>query len=316
MGSPWIIWHFKYYLGWSRVSQRQYFPTIWIKGGEIQDSRLKRSPLMWNFPSCPCKSLQKEGQKVRFWWRRTGQGQQGTQSNASLPCSQHLQHHSVHFVKAWIQGKVFSKEPHTDKDPLPFIGIKQGNPQKRHTTHQQKIYPAFLLPFPFFSFLPAFSAFSFSFPPPFHFFFRNLLIYSTNIYYVPGEGNGNPLQYSCLEYPMDRGAWQATTHEVTRVRHDLATKAPPPLCPTVRRRHGRGSKLKNSEAGEFLLCLRSRRVAAMAGAKWPREWEPRSGLEALDPIGSCPLWQGLGFIPWVMKAVGFVSRRIRLSAFH
>ena len=31
----------------------------------------------------------------------------------------------------------------------------------------------------------------------------------------PGEGNGNPLQYSCLENPMDRGAWQATVHEVT-----------------------------------------------------------------------------------------------------
>ena len=31
----------------------------------------------------------------------------------------------------------------------------------------------------------------------------------------PGEGNGKPLQYSCLENPMDRGAWQATNHEVT-----------------------------------------------------------------------------------------------------
>ena len=30
----------------------------------------------------------------------------------------------------------------------------------------------------------------------------------------PGEGNGNPLQYSCLENPMDRGAWQATDHGV------------------------------------------------------------------------------------------------------
>ena len=28
----------------------------------------------------------------------------------------------------------------------------------------------------------------------------------------PGEGNGNPLQYSCLENPMDKGAWQATVH--------------------------------------------------------------------------------------------------------
>ena len=29
----------------------------------------------------------------------------------------------------------------------------------------------------------------------------------------PGEGNGNPLQYSCLGNPMDRRAWQATVHE-------------------------------------------------------------------------------------------------------
>jgi len=32
----------------------------------------------------------------------------------------------------------------------------------------------------------------------------------------PGGGHGNPLQYSCLENPMDRGAWQATVHEVTK----------------------------------------------------------------------------------------------------
>ena len=31
----------------------------------------------------------------------------------------------------------------------------------------------------------------------------------------PGEGNGNPLQCSCLENPMDRGAWWATVHGVT-----------------------------------------------------------------------------------------------------
>ena len=31
-----------------------------------------------------------------------------------------------------------------------------------------------------------------------------------------GEGDGNPLQYSCLENPMDRGAWWAAVHEVTK----------------------------------------------------------------------------------------------------
>ena len=40
----------------------------------------------------------------------------------------------------------------------------------------------------------------------------------------PGEGNGNPLQYSCLENPMDRGTWWATVHGVTKESQDLATK--------------------------------------------------------------------------------------------
>ena len=41
-----------------------------------------------------------------------------------------------------------------------------------------------------------------------------------------GEGNGNPLQYSCLENPTDRGAWEAIVHGVTRVRRNLETKSP------------------------------------------------------------------------------------------
>ena len=44
----------------------------------------------------------------------------------------------------------------------------------------------------------------------------------------PGEGNGNPLQYSLLENPMERGAWQATDHGITRVGHNLMNKPPPP----------------------------------------------------------------------------------------
>ena len=38
----------------------------------------------------------------------------------------------------------------------------------------------------------------------------------------PGEGNGNPLQYSCLENPTDRGAWWATIHRVTKSRMRLS----------------------------------------------------------------------------------------------
>ena len=38
----------------------------------------------------------------------------------------------------------------------------------------------------------------------------------------PGEGNGNPLQYSCLENPMDGGAWWATVHGVTKSQTKLS----------------------------------------------------------------------------------------------
>ena len=57
----------------------------------------------------------------------------------------------------------------------------------------------------------------------------------------PGERNGNPLQYSCLESLIDRGAWQATAHGVARVGHDLATKPSPPLGPVG---WGNGSPLQ------------------------------------------------------------------------
>ena len=40
---------------------------------------------------------------------------------------------------------------------------------------------------------------------------------------APGEGNGNPLLYSCLENPMDRGAWQIIVHGVTKSQTRLST---------------------------------------------------------------------------------------------
>ena len=39
----------------------------------------------------------------------------------------------------------------------------------------------------------------------------------------PGVGNGNPLQYSCLENPMDRGAWQAPVHGITKSQTRTST---------------------------------------------------------------------------------------------
>ena len=53
-----------------------------------------------------------------------------------------------------------------------------------------------------------------------------------NLFPTPSvrEGNGDPLQCSCLENPMDGGVWYATVHGVARVKHDLVTK--PPLVST------------------------------------------------------------------------------------
>ena len=46
----------------------------------------------------------------------------------------------------------------------------------------------------------------------------------------PGGGNGNPLQYSCLENPMDKVAWQATVHRVAKKGgHNRVTKQQPHL---------------------------------------------------------------------------------------
>ena len=50
------------------------------------------------------------------------------------------------------------------------------------------------------------------------FFFLSLLLGLITFGYLSdnGEGNGNPLQYSCLENPVDRGAWWAAVHGVTQ----------------------------------------------------------------------------------------------------
>ena len=42
------------------------------------------------------------------------------------------------------------------------------------------------------------------------------------LYWNDGEGNGNPPQYSCLENPLDRGAWQAAVHGVAKSRIRLS----------------------------------------------------------------------------------------------
>ena len=62
----------------------------------------------------------------------------------------------------------------------------------------------------------------------------------------PGEGNGNPLQYSCLENSTDRRAWWATVHGVKIDRHDWATNTFTFTFPSV---------LETCWNNSFLICI-------------------------------------------------------------
>ena len=71
----------------------------------------------------------------------------------------------------------------------------------------------------------------------------------------PGRGNSNPLQYSCLENPMDRGAWRATAHGVTKSQTRLSTHATLPVrtSPVPGLPFCSGSGLQPSLSGPALL---------------------------------------------------------------
>ena len=78
----------------------------------------------------------------------------------------------------------------------------------------------------------------------------------------PGEGNGNPLQYSCHNNPMDRGAWQATVHGVAKspVRQDWVTEQ---ACTVSQQR-----ETQILSAGRTLICHRLKSPQANIHHQW------------------------------------------------
>ena len=97
-----------------------------------------------------------------------------------------------------------------------------------------------------------------------------------------GEGNGNPLQYSCLENPMDRGAWWATVHRVAKSRMWLK-------CLSMLAQHSTFSPSVQSRtvAGRTSLAVQRWRLrtsaAGFAGSIQVRGLIPR-GLEESQRI--------------------------------
>ena len=133
----------------------------------------------------------------------------------------------------------------------------------------------------------------------------------------PGEGNGNTLWYSWLENPLGRGAWWATVHGVTRVKHTLATKPPPaylssPSILLCIRKNGRLGNLNRKlfeKIDCFPICTASwsrRRccssLKAWSASKWIHQCCGRNGAflklvyEALTP--NVVVCRGRAFVNW------------------
>ena len=67
----------------------------------------------------------------------------------------------------------------------------------------------------------------------------------------PGKGNGNPLQYSCLDNFMDRRAWRATIHGFAKAGHDVGTKSHQPLPQMMMRNKWRNRNEERESGGPF-----------------------------------------------------------------
>ena len=100
------------------------------------------------------------------------------------------------------------------------------------------------------------------------------------------EGNGNRLQYSCLENPMNRGAWWATVHEVTKSR-TLSDWAHKPRMTGVLRRKG---DIRTQRGA----CEDTEGKVSASQEDRPRKepslgipWSQTSGLQNLETLNSC-----------------------------
>ena len=85
---------------------------------------------------------------------------------------------------------------------------------------------------------------------------------------LPGGGHSNPLQYSCLENPMDRGAWQATVHSQTRLK-GLSMDAGMP-CGAAKRKKNAHSSIR-----QYCSLFETRRKRGFPSTMEPTEIRSR-----------------------------------------
>ena len=120
----------------------------------------------------------------------------------------------------------------------------------------------------------------------------------------PGEGNGNPLQYSCLENPMDRGTWRATVHRVAKSRTRLsdftftfifiigyqiisaAAAKSLPSCPTL------CDPIDGSSPGSPVPGILQARTLEWVAISFSNAWEWKVKVKLLSRVG-------LPATPWI-----------------
>ena len=78
----------------------------------------------------------------------------------------------------------------------------------------------------------------------------------------PGEGNGSPLQYSCLESPMDGRAWQATVHGVTKSQHSFS-------------KYGFCEFIRNRACNSIIDFIHTLQVKAVKKTTWKSNVSPK-----------------------------------------
>ena len=98
----------------------------------------------------------------------------------------------------------------------------------------------------------------------------------------PGEGNGNPLQYSCLENPRDRWAWRATVHGITEVGHNLGTAAAAAKslqpCPTLCHR------IEGSPPGSPVPAILQARTLEWVAISFSNAWKWKVKVKSLSLV--------------------------------
>ena len=123
----------------------------------------------------------------------------------------------------------------------------------------------------------------------------------------PGGGNGNPLQYSCQENPMDRGAWRSTGHGVAKSQTRLSDWAQPSFSRVVR-----GMDPPRS--------LRPVRALPLLGRGWGQPpLEHEASRKSRATLTRCEFWQeegreGIG-LGWAINHVELPNPKISLPGF-